>query len=54
MYELPFYLYSPLLLAINQMSKFISNRWVLGLMVVNAVISGALGKYLVDQRVEEY
>ena len=48
MYELPFYYYSPLLLVVNQMSKFISNKWVLALLVTNAIVSGILGKYLVE------
>ena len=54
MHELPFYYYAPLLLVVNQMSKFISNRWVLGMLLSNAVVSGLLGKYLVDERVKEY
>jgi hypothetical protein len=54
MYELPFYIYTPLLLVVNQMSKFISNRWVLGLMATNAVVSGLIGKQLVDERVKDY
>lgn len=54
MYEYPFYFYVPLLFVINQMSKFISNRWVLGFLACNAVVSGAIGKYLVDERVKEY
>lgn len=48
MYEMPFYLYAPLLMVINQMSKFISNKWVIGLMVANAIINGIIGKLLVD------
>lgn len=54
MYEIPFFVYSPLLLIINQMSKFISNKWVLGLVVSNTIISGVIGKLLVDERVKEY
>ncbi len=54
MFETPFYFYLPLLAVVNQLSKFVSNRWVLGLMAVNAVGCGLLGKKLVDERVEEY
>lgn len=54
MYELPFVIYSPLLLAVNQMSKFISNRWVIALLAANALVSGGIGKYLVDERVKHY
>ena len=54
MYELPFFLYTPLLLAINQMSKFISNRWIIGLLATNVVLNGIIGKNLVDKRVEKY
>ena len=54
MYELPFFIYSPLLLIIDHMSKFISNKWVFGLIITNALISGAIGKLLVDERVKAY
>jgi hypothetical protein len=54
MHELPFYLYSPLLLVVNQMSRFISNRWVLSLLLVNAAVSGGIGKWLVEERVKKY
>lgn len=54
MYEIPFVAYLPLLAVVNQMSKFISNRWVFGLVGVNAIINSIVGKTLVDERVQEY
>ena len=48
MYEKNFYFYLPLLAVVNQMTKFISNRWVLALLVANTAVNSALGKYLVD------
>lgn len=54
MFENPFYYYLPLLVVVNQLSKFVSNRWIIGLMLANGLINGALGKYLVDERVKEY
>ena len=36
------------------MSKFISNRWVLALLTTNTLVSGIIGKYLVEERVKEY
>jgi len=54
MFENPFYYYLPLLVVVNQLSKFVSNRWIIGLMMANGLINGVLGKYLVDERVKEY
>jgi hypothetical protein len=54
MFEKPFYYYMPLLVVVNQLSKFVSNRWVLGLMLANGAVNGWLGKHLVDERVQEY
>lgn len=54
MFEKPFYYYLPLLVVVDQLSRFVSNRWVIGIMATNAVINGCLGKQLVDQRVKEY
>ena len=39
---------------VDQLSRFVSNRWIVGLMVVNAVINGLIGKHLVDERVKQY
>ena len=52
MFENTFYYYLPLLVVVNQLSKFVSNRWIIGLMLANGLINGALGKYLVDERVK--
>lgn len=41
-------------MVINQMSKFISNRWVIALLATNTAINSFVGKQLVDQRVKEY
>jgi Flp pilus assembly protein protease CpaA len=54
MFEKPFYFYLPLLVVVDQLSRFVSNRWVVGLMVVNAVINGFIGKHLVEERVKQY
>jgi len=54
MYEKHFVFYLPLLAVVNQMSKFISIRWVLGLIAINMVFNGVAGKYLVNERVNKY
>lgn len=54
MFETDFYAYLPLLMVVNQMSKFISNRWVLALIGTNIVINSFVGKQLVDERVKQY
>jgi hypothetical protein len=54
MFEKPFYHYLPLLLVVDQLSRFVTNPWILGLIATNAVVNGYLGKKLVDQRVQEY
>ena len=38
----------------DQLSRFVSNRWIVGLMVANAAINGLIGKRLVEERVEQY
>jgi hypothetical protein len=54
MHELPFLLHAPLLLAVHQMTRFISNRWVLALLATNALASALAGQVLVQRRVQEY
>jgi len=48
MFETDFYAYLPLLMVVNQMSKFISNRWVIALLATNTLVNGFVGKHLVD------
>ena len=48
MFETDFYAYLPLLMVVNQMSKFISNKWVIALLATNTLINSFVGKQLVD------
>jgi hypothetical protein len=54
MFEKPFYYYLPLLAVVDQLSRFVNNRWILGLLLSNGVINAFVGQQLVDKRVQEY
>ena len=54
MHSQPFYYYLPLLAVVGQLSRFVSNRWIIGLLGVNGVGNGLLGYWLVEQRVSQY
>ena len=47
-HEHPFYHYLPLLAVVAQLSKFVSNRWIIGLIGVNGLVNGAVGRWLVE------
>lgn len=53
-YERPFYLYIPLMFCMQHISRFVNLKSMGALLLINCVVGGGLGQWLVNQRVSKY